>query len=470
MHRRGTGKLGKRRLCCFLAVLALLPWALREVRAQSVPRIRLKARAACPEGMLVPGPAPIPLAGSTELTAHAVVEQVLARNPTLEQMVAAWQAAEARYPQVTSLDDPMFNRVMAPASAFSRQVGFAYRLELSQKLSWPGKRQLRGQGAKALAAAAGCEAEDVRLQLVESARSAYYDYFLVSRALEVNDEAVFRLARFKQAAEGLRSKPPAGRVVSPQDALQADVEIGRRQERRLMLERVHEVAVARLNTLMHLPPDTPLPPPPRQLSVNDGLPDVTALRGAALSQRPDLRALASRVAAAQAAEALARREFYPDSEVMVAYDGFWQAFQRPLDWQVGVRMNLPVQRSRRHAALEEARARLAQHRAELAHLADQVQFEVQQAHALVRESARAIQLYERQLLGQADRSVQAARRSYEAGQVPAVSVIEAERTRLVLRDRYYESVANYFRRLATLERVTGGPLTPPSNQVACPPR
>ena len=55
-----------------------------------------------------------------------LVEQVLARNPTLAQMVAAWQAASARYPQVTSLDDPVFGGTMAPASiAFTAAQSFA---------------------------------------------------------------------------------------------------------------------------------------------------------------------------------------------------------------------------------------------------------------------------------------------------------------------------------------------------------
>src|SRR6516162_6628060 len=45
--------------------------------------------------------APVPLAELTELSADAVVEQVLSRNPSLEQMAAALRAEEARYPQAT---------------------------------------------------------------------------------------------------------------------------------------------------------------------------------------------------------------------------------------------------------------------------------------------------------------------------------------------------------------------------------
>ena len=101
-----------------------------------------------------------------------LVEQVLARNPTLAQMVAAWQAAAARYPQVMALDDPTFGFMAAPASIGSNNVEFGYRLELAQKLPYCGKRELRGQSALAEAGAAAHDVSETRLQLIDSARSA----------------------------------------------------------------------------------------------------------------------------------------------------------------------------------------------------------------------------------------------------------------------------------------------------------
>lgn len=74
-----------------------------------------------------------------ELSVDAFVQAVLARNPSLPEMAAAWKAAQARYPQVTSLDDPLFGTNLAPA-AFS-QVGNGYRLEIFQRYQWPGKLQ-----------------------------------------------------------------------------------------------------------------------------------------------------------------------------------------------------------------------------------------------------------------------------------------------------------------------------------------
>src|SRR5262249_48719510 len=127
-------------------------------------------------------PEELPFGGRSEFSVDALVEQVLARNPSLAQMTAAWQAASARYPQVTSLDDPMSGAGVGPGPIASNEVEFAYRWEIAQKLPICGKRGLKGQAALAEAAAAGNEVDDVRLQLIESANSSFYEYYLVARA------------------------------------------------------------------------------------------------------------------------------------------------------------------------------------------------------------------------------------------------------------------------------------------------
>jgi outer membrane protein TolC len=412
------------------------------------------AAAASPGKPATPPPGDASLAGTTVLSVEALVQQVLARNPSLAQMVAAWEAASARYPQVTALDDPMFNTMFAPASIGSNAVEFGYRLEISQKLPFPGKRGLRGQNALAEASAARQDADDMRLQLVESARIAFYDYFLVYRAVGVNEESQRLLDSFRRNAQDRYERGPGSR----QDVLQAEVEIGRQRERGLTLERMRKVAAARINTLLHLPPDAPLPPPPERLAGAETLPPAEVLRARALDQRPDLKALADRLSAEQASLALARKEFCPDFEVTAAYDTIMgNGPTRDLAPQVGLRLNLPVRRARRNGALAEAEARLAQRQAELARLTDQVYFQVQEAYEKVIESQQAMRLYEDTMLPAARKNVEAAQSAYTTGKIPFLSLIEAQRNLVMVRDRAYETLADYFRRRATLERMVGGP-------------
>jgi outer membrane protein TolC len=405
-------------------------------------------------GCVLPPPS---FSAASVLEVEALIGEVLARNPTLPQMIAAWQAASARYPQVTSLDDPIFGTTVAPASIGSSSVDFGYRLEISQKYPFPGKLRLRGDNAQAEANAAGNEVEDTRLQLIESTKVAFYDYYLVHRAITVNEESLRLLTEFRKNAE---TRYKAGQV-EQQDVLQADVEIGRQRERGLLLERLRQVAIARLNTLMHLPPDLPLPAAPSVVTVEERLPGPQELRTVALSRRPDLQAIRNRIAAEEASLGLAQREYYPDFEAMAAYDSIMgNGPMRDLAPQLAVRINLPVRCARRAGAVSEAEARISQRQAELTKMNDQVNYDVQQMYAQVVESLKVVQLYEKEVLPAADSNVKAAQKSYTAGRIPFLSLIEAQRNLVGLQDRHYEAIADYHRRLASLERATGGPLTP----------
>jgi outer membrane protein TolC len=415
------------------------------VSANSVDKVRAKTA--------LPGS---PFAGQDELSVDALVQQVLARNPSLEQMNAAWQAASARYPQVTSLEDPMFAGTIGPGTIApdDRGVEFAYRVEISQKLPFPGKLKLRGESALAEASAAERDVDDMRLQLAESARSAFYDYFLADRALTVNKDSLELLRRLRENAQSRY-----GTNLAPeQDMLQADVEIGKEEDRRLELEQMRQIAVARINTLMHLSPDNPLPPPPKELHVTEKLPDARMLRERALAQRPDLQAMADHIVAEEASLDLARKEFYPDFEPFFMYDRFMGNVtdNRDLATMVGVRMNLPAYRGRREGAVAEAEARLAQRKAELVRLSDQVKLQVQEAYARAQKSEKSVRLYQDAILPAAEKNVKSAEAAYLNTKIPFLSLVEAQRNAVSLRDRYYELLADYFRGRAELDRAVGG--------------
>jgi len=133
-----------------------------------------------------------------------------------------------------------------------RGVNFAYRLEISQKLPFPGKLKLRGENALAEASAAGHDVEDVRLQLIESVQDAFYEYDLVERGLEVNADG---LKFWQQTKKDAASRYETGKV-DQQDVLQADVEFGREQERRLTLEEIQAARPLRIKVITVQPGDT----------------------------------------------------------------------------------------------------------------------------------------------------------------------------------------------------------------------
>lgn len=397
-----------------------------------------------------PGTTPV-FQGQKTFEVDDLVREVLKSNPTILAMASASEAARAKYPQAIALDDPNLGGWFAPGSIGSNQVNFALRMEYSQKLPASGKRQLRGEIAQSEANVAEQDLESMRLQLAEESRSAFYDYHLVERAMEVNRETLKLLEEFRLNAE---TRYRNGQTPQ-QDVLQAEVEISMQKERSISLRRMRQVARARINTLLHLEPDLELPLPGKDPDFAMEKRSAEDLRLQARSNRPDLRSLEGKIRGEEAAVQLARREFAPDYEAMAAYDSFWQGMDKQMQYQVGLRLNLPTQRARRYAALSEAQSRLAQRKAEYSKLTDQVNFQVQESFEQVQESAQILELFKKSTLPASQNNVREAQSSYINGKVPFLVLITAQKELALARDRYFLAQAEAFRRKAMLDRVTG---------------
>lgn len=395
----------------------------------------------------------------SELELSPLVEEVLARNPSLQVTIAMWREAAQRYPQVVSLDDPMFGTMLAPDAWGDETLDGGYMLEASQKIPWPGKQRLRGQIALAEASAARFDVGDTRLMLVEAAKVSFFDYYLVRRELDVNEKNVQIMQEFRNTA----SAKYRANQVTQQDVLQADVELAELTRRRYELERMEQVAIARINTLLHRRADHSLPAPPAQLPQATAPASAADLQEMAIARRPDLAAIDARIRAEQASVALAAKEFYPDVEVVGRYDAFWQ--EVPLQPSFGFNVDVPIYQEKRRAAVREAIYRVRRQRAEFEQRIDTIRNEVQAAYAQLDEARRTRELYQKSLLPIARQNVDAAQSEYVAATIDFLRLIEAQRQHLMIQERSYEAETDYHRRLAELERLVGGTLTEQSFSV-----
>lgn len=403
----------------------------------------------------LPADAHEPFEGVHELQLETLISAVKAQNPSLQAAYAAWNAAVERYPQAVALDDPMLQTMVAPATFSSNSpTQSSYTLGLAQRVPWQGKRALRGQRAQWDADASAWDANEVQLRLEAATRIAFFDYYLVQRELELNQKNVEVTQDSRSAA---KSKYEANQV-SEQDLSLADLELAKLKQERLELNRSEQIAVARINTLLHQRPDHPIPPAPSQLAVDDDHQlDAVSLREIALQKRPELASLAAKIQSEQAAVALACKEYYPDFEFMGRYDSFWtDTVQRPM---VGMNMNIPLNRGRRGAAVREAQFRVTRLVAELAQQQDMVREEVQVAYSRLEASRQAVALYREGLLPAAEANLSSARAAYEAGSIDFSSLMSARREFIAQQIGFQRTLAEYYRSSADLERAVASPLS-----------
>ena len=344
----------------------------------------------------------------------------------------------------------MFMAMVAPASFASDELNPGYTLQGSQKFPWFGKRAVRGWRAQAAASAARFDVEDARLRLEEMTLTAYYDYYLAHRQLELNAENLDVVRQFRDTAEARYRT----NQVTQQDVSQADVELANLDRRTIELEQLDKVTQARINVLLQVDPMSPLSAPPKSLGRPRPLPDQSSLQQTALDQRPDVAALRARVEEEQASVALACKDYYPDTEVFGRYDAMWQ--EKPLQPAVGVNLNLPIYRNRLDAAVREARSSLAQRRAELDQRLLDVQYEVAAAYEQVEANRKMLELYDSRLIPAAEQNRNAARSNYDVSKTTYFELAAAQRQLISLREEREQTIVDYFTRLAQLQRAIGG--------------
>jgi outer membrane protein TolC len=386
-----------------------------------------------------------PFAGEV-LERSAFVRAVLERNPTLEAARHGIRAALARVEQAGAFADPMIEVAIAPLSIASREAPFGFEAALSQKVPWFGKRALEKAASSAEAEGAKLDYESLRRELALTAVLLYEQYFVATRALEINAAHLQLMGAMRDAAVAQFSSARG----SAQDALQAEVELAHMEHDAVVLATEREVTTAQMNELLHRAPELPLPPPPPELPPAPG---QDAVRKAAPATRPDIAAVEQRAKAQQARAERAERERYPDLTLSASYNSMWDMPAHR--WMVGLSLELPLQIGVRAGAAEEARALGAQLGQEAARLRDTARTQVFVARKQLAESEHVLGLYETRLLPIAKQRIEAARAGFVASQNPFTVVIDAERAQRALELEYQKARAEQAARRAELERALG---------------
>jgi len=350
-----------------------------------------------------------------------VLRRTAKRNPSIAAARAAWQEAQARASQAGALENPTVDLMAAPRSFGSSDVDPAYRVALTQPFPIFGQRGLRGNAATSEGRALEYDLHAVQLDLLRDARMAYFDYWRIARAIDLTQEILPLMEEFRRAT---LAKYGAG-IVGQQDPLQADAEIAMLDHQLVMLQREREITAARLNVLMHDPPEHDLPAPPRDLPIPDTSFVHADLAPRARALRPELRAADAIVEASKANLSLAERDRWPTTSFGFAYDRFWS--EPDLRPSVGISLSLPINFGRLSDERDEARARLAGNEARRDIVADSVALQVEVAAARLHEQAHDLSISRDRLVPLAERTVRAARAGYESNRSDFTTLISSVR-------------------------------------------
>jgi cobalt-zinc-cadmium efflux system outer membrane protein len=387
-----------------------------------------------------------------------LLSEAVANNPDLSAARSERDAALQRIAPAGALEDPMLELgvINAPLDPLSlnREDMTMKMLGLSQKLPFPGKRDLRR-------AVATADADSLELAVLEANNKLVRDVRVAYEELAFNAESQRIVARTRTALEQLvaiaRSRYDVGEAAQ-NDVLDAQTELERLRVEQLQLTRENSVLQSELRRLLGR---TGTPEP-----VSVAAPQLAAapkLDGdpgnVAIENRPQLLALQALVERNARSLDLAQREYYPDFDLKLQYGQRDRAPDgMPRDDMVSltVALNLPIWRkSRLEPQVAEARAMRSQAQSMLAAQQLETRAALDAQRAIATQSRQSAELYQSTLLPQARASITSAQAAYRVGGVDFLTLRQAQLREFEVSTELAEVIANHNKAVAEIDLLVG---------------
>ena len=179
----------------------------------------------------------------------------------------------------------------------------------------------------------------------------------------------------------------------------------------------------------------------------------------ALQRRPQLLALQSAVARNEKSLELARKDYYPDFDVRLSYgqrENMPDGTKRSDMVNFIVAVNLPVWRDRKLSP-RVAEAQAMRDQADRMHLAlrNELASKLRQQVAAAEQNARAVRLYQKDILPQARLTVEAALAAYRVNRVDFMTLLDNQMSVFSFEIAHATAAAAYNKALAEIDLLTG---------------
>jgi len=247
----------------------------------------------------------------TNLTLQAALDYGAENNPRLQAAFNQWKGAEENIAVQKGLPDPTLSYGYYFESVETRTGPQNQRFGLNQKIPGFGKLSMKKAIATDQAAASGARYQREKLNLDFTIAQAYAELHYLKRSTEITEDRIRLIQDLEKVA---RTRYKAGAPMAA--ILQAQVELGRLEDRLNSLNDQRTPQTARLNAALNRPATAPLPWPAN-------LPyhtiDADALHMDVRRTSPELAELSHQIEQGDHQILLAKRERLPDFAIGVQY-------------------------------------------------------------------------------------------------------------------------------------------------------
>jgi cobalt-zinc-cadmium efflux system outer membrane protein len=387
--------------------------------------------------------------GEEKLSLEQCISIALEKSPLIQSTYQQYRASLARLNQARAFPQPEINLDydLQPTFFNFKKTGESY-LGLSQLIEFPGRRYLRGKIAKKESDETYCEFDLIKLDLVFQVKKAFYELLLAYEKQKYVEENV-RLARdfLSKASEKYRSGD-----VAKIEMIRAKVEAAKSDNQmRVALNNI-KLARARLNFLLAGGKLNPVEIKGRLSRLPLDFSLQTLIKKALLF-RPEIKKAELSLEKESFSKKQAYLSYLPDLSLGIARH---RIEGEPNSWDVSFSFQLPLffwQKQRGEVA--EAKANIEAVKSELEYLRLNISLEVENAFLDAVSFRNQIDLFEEEVLTEAEQVYEMSMISYKEGKTGSIELIESRRTLIELRGLYAEALFNYCLSLAELEKFVG---------------
>ena len=356
---------------------------------------------------------------------QGLITEALQANPEIKERAQIKTASKEAVRPAGAFDDPnfSFNILALPVDTwrFNDWDMTQKQFAVSQKFPFPGKRRLRSEVAQEQSRTDDFSYQDkineIRTQVIRS-------YWSLSLAYASYDITQKNKQWWEQVVKVAEARYAVGRGLQS-DVLQSQVELGGYLDRLLQWRQRQDSLQADLNALRSKPPNTPISRPqplkarPFNLKLN------TLLEMAA--EQPRLQGFKAQVAKQEKAVDLARKDFFPDFTVGLAYGLREDKFprERPDFFSSSLTMNLPIWRGAKlKPRVREQQARQAAAQDAYQAAVDRLNAAIKDRYEILQRLAEQIRLYGQGIIPQARQAANTSLAAYQAGTLDFASLTQ----------------------------------------------
>ncbi|MEE9310175.1 MAG: TolC family protein [Cocleimonas sp.] len=406
------------------------------------------------------------LGASTAISANPanlnqLIKIAVDNNSGLKSRKLKWQSLIHQYPQATAYADPSLTYTEA-VSPIETRLGPQDRvLTLKQKLPFKGKRALKGEIVKKDIEIAKVNFNKASRDLVVAVKKSFYELVYIENAIKLSMQNKVVLEKITHIA----TTDYASSASTLNDVAKAQSQYAQVSYDVQLLEELRSTEKTQINTLLNRAPEQPF-----QIHSGVRQPPKFAHSTASLykwAESNEENIIADlNIQKSQVQTKLSNYTSLPDFNIGAAYsqigerDDVSGLRNNGKDaFSVNIGINIPLNRGKNNAIKEQARINQLKQIQDKKALKNRLNSKVKSIYFRLNNAYRQTVLYSKNLIPQANRAMQIAQLQYRENSSQKkgsiAGYLETQSTWLNFQLAYQRAVADYWKNLIELEKITG---------------